>query len=605
MRGAYAGKVLIVDLASGVIGSESTDERLLARYIGGRGLGARLLYDRLPAGTDPLSPENVVVLTAGALTGTASPFSSRTNVTTKSPLTGMICMGNCGGFFGPELKFAGFDAVILSGRAREMCYLWIRDGRAELRPCGELRGKSCPETESELLAATDRRARALCIGPAGELQARIACLYGDHRFVGRGGTGAVFGSKNLKGIVARGTATNKLEAADPKSFRAIVEQEMKLFRDNDFFQEWRQYGTPYIVSPMNKLGLLGTRNYQSGECSFHEQINGESLLKSFVVKKITCHRCPVVCISLSEVREGEYAGARCRGPEYETIYAFGSDCGVSSLPAIIRADQLCTEYGVDTISAGNICAFAMELYERGILSHRDTGGLELRFGNHRAMIELLKRMGRREGLGRLLGEGVLRAAKSIGMGAEAYALEVKGMELAGYDPRGAKSQALAYATSPRGGCHHTGYAEPELFDPAFDRFTTDGKAALTVANQNKSCMYDSTGVCAFPTQLGVIDQDTMARLLPAATGFSELGSKEALEQVGERVFNLERLFNWREGMSPSQDCLPRRFLEEPHAEGGSAKQVVELDVLLREYYQKRGWTPEGRPTTELLRRLGL
>jgi len=605
MQGAYAGKMLLVDLGTRRVGSENTDENLLRRYIGGRGLGARLLYDRLPAGTGPLAPENVVVLTTGALTGTASLFSSRTNITTKSPLTGMICMGNCGGFFGPELKFAGFDGILITGRAQELCYLWIQDGRAELRPCEQLRGRTCTETEAELLKATDRKSRALCIGPAGELQARIACLYGDHRFVGRGGTGAVFGSKNLKGIVVRGTLTNNLAVAERESFQEIIAQEMKLFRENAFFQEWRQYGTPYIVSPMNKLGLLGTRNYQSGECSFHEQINGDTLRKNFVVKKITCHRCPVACISLSEVKQGEYAGAQCRGPEYETIYAFGSDCGVSSLPAVIRADQLCTEYGLDTISTGNICAFAMELYERGILNDGDTDGLQLRFGNHRAMIELVTRIGRREGVGRLLGEGVLRAAQAIGRGAEAFALQVKGMELAGYDPRGAKSQALAYATSPRGGCHHTGYAEAELFDPTFDRFTTDGKAALTVANQNKSCMYDSTGVCAFPTQLGVINQDTMARLLLAATGFSELGTKEQLEEVGERVFNLERQFNWREGMSPSQDSLPGRFLQEPLTEGGSAQQVVELDVLLAEYYQKRGWTSAGRPTKEILRRLGL
>jgi len=605
MQGAYSGKMLIVDLGAGRVHSEDTDESLLRRYIGGRGLAARLLYDRLPAGTDPLSPENVLVLTTGALTGTASLFSSRTNITTKSPLTGMICMGNCGGFFGPELKFAGFDGAIITGRARQMSYLWIQDGGAELRACEQLRGSSCPETESELLAAADPKGRVLCIGPAGELLARIACVYGDHRFVGRGGTGAVFGSKNLKAIVVRGTQTKNLEVADLESFQKIIAQEMKLFRENAFFQEWRQYGTPYIVSHMNNLGLLGTRNYQSGFCSFHEQINGDSLRKNHVVKKITCHRCPVACISLSEVKEGEYAGARCRGPEYETIYSFGSDCGVNSLPAVIRADQLCTEYGMDTISTGNICAFAMELYERGILSDRDTGGLQLRFGNHGAMIELVNRIGRREGVGRLLGEGVLRAARAIGRGAEAFALQVKGMELAGYDPRGAKSQALAYATSPRGGCHHTGYAEPELYDPQFDRFTTEGKAALTMANQNKSCLYDCTGVCAFPTQLGVIDLDTMARLLVAATGFGELGTRQNLEEIGERVFNLERLFNWREGMTPSQDSLPERFLREPLVEGGSAGQVVELEALLAEYYQKRGWTNEGRPSPVLLRRLGL
>jgi aldehyde:ferredoxin oxidoreductase len=605
MPGAYAGRMLLVDLDRGRVATGPTDEGLLRRYIGGRGLAARLLYDRLTPGTDPLSPENVVVLTTGALTGTASLFSSRTNITTKSPLTGLICMGNCGGFFGPELKFAGFDGLIITGRARELSYLWIEDGKAELRACGELGGRSCTETEAELLRATHGKSKVLCIGPAGERQARIACLYGDHRFVGRGGTGAVFGAKNLKAVVVRGTLTQSVPVFNRKGLLAIIEEEKQLFRENEFFQEWRQYGTPYIVTPMNKLGILGTRNYQQGECSFHEKINGDTLKNNYVVRKITCHRCPVACISLSEVREGEYAGAHCRGPEYETIYAFGSDCGNESLPAVIMADQLCTEYGLDTISTGNICAFAMELYERGILNDRDTGGLQLCFGNHQAMVELVKRIGRREGLGEILGEGVRRAAELIGRGADGFALHVKGLELAGYDPRGAKSQALAYATSPRGGCHHTGYAEEELYDPTFDRFTNVGKGALAKTNQDKSCMYDSTGICAFPTQLGVINQATMAELLHEATGFAELSSKQQLAELGERVFNLERLFNWREGMSQDQDTLPRRFLKEPLRQGASAGQVVELEALLPDYYRARGWNADGRPGKRLLQKLGL
>jgi len=605
MLGAYTGKTLFVDLTNGRTTVERTDESLLRRYVGGRGLGAAILYDRLAAGTDPLSPENLIVMTTGALTGTASLFSSRTNITTKSPLTGMICMGNCGGFFGPELKFAGFDAVVIVGRAPELSYLWINDGKAEVRPCGELQGRNCPETEAALIEATDRKTRVLAAGPAAEKGARIACLYGDHRYIGRGGTGAVFASKNLKAVAVRGTLTNSVEVHNREGFLGIIEQEKKLFWENEFFQLWRQYGTPFIVTPMNALGILGTRNYQSGVCEFHERINGDALKDRYVVKKITCHRCPVACISLSEVREGEYKGAHCRGPEYETIYSFGSDCGVDSLPAIIRADQLCAEYGLDTISTGNICAFAMELFERGILSARHTDGLELRFGNYRGMIELVHRIGRREGIGEILGEGVRRAAEQIGGGAERYALHVKGLELAGYDPRGAKSQGLAYATSPRGGCHHTGYAEEELYDPTFDRFTIEGKGEVTRRNQDKSCMYDSTGICAFPTQLGVINQDTMSELLAHATGFPELGSAEQLMKIGERVFNLERQFNWREGMSQDADSLPARFLSEPLGEGESKGQVVEQAELLKRYYEVRGWSAEGRPTARLLEELGL
>ncbi len=605
IRGAYTGKILFVDLTGNRTTVETTDESLLRRYIGGRGLGAAILHERLRAGVDPLSPENVVVVSTGALTGTASLFSSRTNVTTKSPLTGMICMGNTGGFFGPELKFAGFDAVVVVGRAPRLSYLWISDGKAEVRPCAELRGRTCPETEAELIRATDRKTRVLCVGPAAERGVKVACLYGDHRYVGRGGTGAVFASKNLKAIAARGTGTNQIGVHHRPRFLEIVEEEKKLYWENEFFQQWREYGTPFIVSPMNELGILGTRNYQKGFCDFHESINGDALKNRHVVKKVTCHRCPVACISLSEVKEGEYKGAHCRGPEYETIYAFGSDCGVESLPAVIVADQLCTEYGLDTISTGNICAFAMELAERGILTAKDLGGLDLRFGNHRAMIELVHRIGRREGIGEILGEGVRRAAEEIGGGAWRYALHVKGLELAGYDPRGAKSQALAYATSPRGGCHHTGYAEEELYDPNFDRFTIAGKAELTKRNQDRSCMYDSTGICAFPTQLGVIDQKTMAELLAAATGFEELDSAERLMKIGERVFNLERLINWREGMSREADTLPERFLTEPLEEGASKGQIVEQAELLEQYYRVRRWSPEGRPTPQLLEELGL
>lgn len=605
MRGGYTGKFLNIDLSAGNIRTENTDEKLLKRYISGRGLAAKLLYDRMPEGAGALEPENIIVLTAGVLSGTASLFSSRLNITTKSPLTGLINMGNCGGFFGPELKFAGFDGAIITGRAKELSYIYINNGRAEIRECRDLKGKTSTETEARLKGKTDNKSYVLCIGPAGERLVKTACVYGEHRFIGRSGTGAVFASKNLKGIVVRGSETNKIPVFDDVNFSKIVDQEKKLYRDNEFFQEWAGYGTPYIISPMNTLGILGTRNYQQGHFESHEKINGAALKNNYVIKKITCHRCPVACISLSEVKTGLYEGAYCRGPEYETIYAFGSDCGNSSLPAIIKADQLCTEYGMDTISTGNTCAFAMELFERGILTIKDTGGIDLRFGNHEAMISLIHLIGRREGIGDILAEGVRKAAEIIGKGAGKYAMHVKGLELAGYDPRGAKSQGLAYATSPRGGCHHTGYAEEELYDPSFDRFTIEGKALITKNNQDKSVLYDSTGICAFPTQLGVVDLDTMAELLFYATGFDEFKTGEQLMKIGERVFNLERLFNWREGMVPGQDTLPDRFLTEQHSDGASAGQTVDIEAMKKEYYHLRKWTEEGRPKKELLTGLGL
>ena len=605
MSGGYTGKLLIIDLSSGTVKHEVADEAVLRNFVSGRGLGIKLLYDRNTQGVEPLSPDNLIVLTTGVLGGTTSLFSSRVNITTKSPLTGLVNMGNTGGFFGPELKFAGFDGLILSGKANELSYIWIQDEKVEIRACEDLKEKTCTETEAMLRQRTAKKSYVLCIGPAGERFVKTACVYGEHRFIGRGGTGAVFASKNVKGIIVQGTSATRVPVFDEVSFSKLVEQEKKLYRENEFFQDWAEYGTSFIVSLMNSLGILGTRNYQDGNFDSHESINGDSLKDNYVVRKITCHRCPVACISMSEVKTGQYKGAHCRGPEYETIYAFGSDCGNSSLPAVIMADQLCTEYGMDTISTGNICAFAMELFERGIITKADTGGIELRFGNHEAMIDLVHLIGRREGIGDVLAEGVRKASELIGKGAQEFAMHVKGLELAGYDPRGAKSQGLAYATSPRGGCHHTGYAEEELYDPEFDRFTHEGKAAVAMKNQDKSVLYDSTGICAFPTQLGLIDMETMADLLYCATGFEEFKTAEQLMKIGERVFNLERLFNWREGMTSDQDTLPKRFISESHHRGASAGHIVEIDAMLREYYALRKWTADGRPTRELLEELGL
>jgi aldehyde:ferredoxin oxidoreductase len=605
MRGGYVGRFLSVNLSEGTTEVETLEERFLRRFISGRGLGAKLLYDNAPAGVDPLSPENVIVLTSGVLTGTRSLFSSRTNITTKSPLTNRICMGNCGGYFGPELKFAGFDGITIHGKAEKLSYLWIHDGEVEIRECTELAGKTAPETEASLEENTAKGSRVLCIGPAGERSVKISCVYGDDRFIGRGGTGAVLGSKNLKGIVAYDSKVKTIPVFDEAKFGEVIKREQELYDENEFFQLWRKTGTPFIVEPMNGLGILGTRNFQEGTFELYEQISGDTLRKNYVRKKVTCHRCPVACISMSEVKDGVYQGAHCRGPEFETIYAFGSNCGVSSLPAIIMADKLCTDYGIDTISTGNTCAFATELFERGILTTQDTGGLELRFGDHEAIVKLIHLIGKREGIGRVLSEGVKEAARTIGKGAEDYAIHVKGLELAAYDPRGAKSQGLAYATSPRGGCHHTGYAEQELYDGSFDRFTTEGKAAVTIQNQDKSVLYDSTGICAFPTQLGVVGLDTMAELLYYATGVEAFRSEENLMKIGERVFNLERLFNWREGMTPEEDMLPKRFTSETHSTGASAGQTVELTPMLKEYYQLRHWSADGKPTQALLDELGL
>ena len=598
----YAGKVLMVDLSTETIRTEPLDMGIAEKFIGGRGLGDAILYKQLKPGVDPLSPENILVLTTGALTGTGSPFSSRSWIVTKSPLTGTILMSNAGGFFGPELKYAGYDAVIIHGKSEKPVYLWVRDGEVELRDASHLTGLGTSETQKRILEETDSKARVCCIGPAGERLVRYASVISGDRAFGRGGAGAVMGSKNLKAIAVRGTG--RVDLYDGDRFMEVVKDVLDTFKANAFIQEWRKYGTPYIVGPMNELGIFPTRNFQTGVLEGYDRVAKEVEME-YTVKHETCHLCPVACTPVCEVKSGEYAGYRCRGPEYEHVYAYGGACGNTNYESIIAAVSLSDELGLDVISTGACIGFAMELHERGLLPKELVGELDLRFGNHRAVVQLVRMIGMREGLGDLLAEGVVRAAEKIGGEALRYAMHVKGMELPGYDPRGAKAMGLGYATSPRGGCHHTGYAPQELFDPSFDRITPKGKAELTKRNQDTTVMVDSTGLCAFPYQLAVIKMEQVASLLYYATGIEEFSSVDRLMLIGERIFNLERLFNVREGFTAKDDTLPERLLKEPMPEGASKGQVVELDEMLSEYYRIRGWDENGVPTEEKLRELGL
>jgi aldehyde:ferredoxin oxidoreductase len=602
MLGGYVDKILSVDLTNKEIFKSKLEDRMALDFISGRGLGDKIIYDNLAAGTDPLSPENVIVLTTGLLTGTNSPFSSRSYLVTKSPLTGAILMGNSGGYLGPELKFAGYDALVLKGKAEVPSYLWINDGEIEIRSAQRLWRSGTKTTQKVIGEETDEQAKIACIGPAAEKLVKFACVRCGDRAFGRGGTGAVFGSKNLKAIAVSGHG--KVDVADKDAFESTVAQVLDTYRQHAFIQEWRKFGTPYIVGPMNELGLFPTRNFQTGLFEEYHKIDGNAH-KKHVVKHITCYKCPVACNSWSVVQEGEYAGSECRGPEYETLWSFGGACGNSNLEAIIAANSMCNELGMDTESTGSSIAFAMELFENGILTERDTAGLKLTFGNHKAMVQLVKMIGNREGFGDILAEGVKKASQKIGKGAEKYAMHVKGLEIDGYDPRGAKAQALSYATASRGGCHHSGYAKQELYDSTFDRFTEQGKGKLTKQNEDETALVDSTGLCAFPHQLGVISNDQIASLLVAASGIKEFRDVTYLLRVGERIINLERLFNLREGFTTKDDVLPQRFLKEPMPTGNSKGQVVDFKPMLEEYYTARGWSKKGVPRKNKLRKLGL
>jgi aldehyde:ferredoxin oxidoreductase len=602
MSNGYVNSILKIDLTSKKITKSKLEDKLAQDFIGGRGMGDKILYNHLASGVDPLSPENVIVLTTGLLTGTNAPFSSRSFLVTKSPLTGAILMGNSGGYLGPELKFAGYDALVVTGKADLPSYLWINDSNVEIKSAKNMWGLGTKETEEIIGEETDERARIACVGPAAEKLVKFACVRCGDRAFGRGGSGAVFAAKNLKAISVRGHG--KVNVANRDAFASIVAQVLDSYKNNAFMQEWRKFGTPYIVGPMNELGIFPTRNWQTGLFEGYDKIDGNAH-KNHVTKHITCFNCPVACNSWSVVQNGEYAGSECRGPEYETLWAFGGACGNSNLESIIAANEACNELGMDTESCGSTIAFAMELFERGILTERDTAGLKLSFGNHKAMVQLVKMIANREGIGDILAEGTRKASQKIGKGAEKFAIHVKGLEMDGYDPRGAKAQGIAFATASRGGCHHSGYAKQELYDATFDRFTEKGKGKLAKQNEDETAFVDSTGLCAFPHQLGVVSNDQLASLLYAASGIKEFSDVVYLLRAGERIMNLERLFNLREGFTNKDDVLPERFLVNPMPTGNARTQVVHFYPMLKEYYEARGWTNKGVPTDYTLRRLSL
>lgn len=595
-------KVLRVSLDSGDVSEDVIGEEAIAGFLGGRGLGAKILYDELVPGTDPLSPENKLLFLTSPLLGTGAPSCVKYSVVTKSPLSETVLMSLAGGFFGPELRHAGCDVLIIEGRAEEPVYLLLDKGRIRLRAAESLWGMPTDETQYYLKQILGEGVRVACIGPAAERMVRFASIISDKRAVGRGGAGAVMASKNLKAIVIRGK--REVDVAHPARFHQVVSAIRKNYRESRKIKLFGKYCTPRVLDLVNQRGIYPTRNYQSGFFEGAARINAEAHQK-FVVKKLTCYKCPVCCSNLAVVRQGPYGGAVTEGPEYQTLWSFGGQCGNDCLEAIIAADELCDKFGMDTISAGCVIGFAMECYQRGIISQKETGGVDLRFGNHQAMLLMLRNIATREGLGDVLAQGVREAARVIGKGAERYAMQVKGLEMAGYDPRGAKGMGIAFATSPRGGCHERGLVTRETFGspPPVDRFSLEGKGKLAMEVQDEMAVLDSLGVCVFPLHNGGMSIHHVAELFSSATGIEY--DEGQIMRTGERIWNMERMFNLREGFGRGEDTLPARFLEEPLPEGPSKGQVVELDQLLADYYTQRGWDREGKVTPEKLKELGL
>lgn len=578
------------------------DAAVARQFLGGRGYGAKILYDENPPGVDPLAPENRLIFFTSPFMGANVPSAVKCNVITKSPISQTILMTLSGGYFGAELKLTGYDGIVIVGKAKNPVYLEIHNDQARIKDAGYLCGKDCFETQERLKEAFgDAAARVATIGPAGEQLVRFASIINERRAFGRGGAGAVMGSKKLKAIVVRGTSPAKL--FDKASFDELVKDIRKRYRESPGVKAFAEYGTTRVVNRVNERGIFPTRNFQFGTFEGASKINGEAR-STFVKKRTTCYRCPVGCSAITTVTEGPYSGIESEGPEYETLWSFGALCGNDYLPAIIAAEELCDRYGMDTISTGSAIGFAMECFEKGLITRRETGGIDLRFGNHEGMVEMVRKIGNRESLGDMLAEGVRRAAQCIGGNSHEWAVHIKGLEMSGYDPRGAMGQGLAYATSPRGAEHNRALISEEIFLPPqlADRFTTAGKAKLVKYTQEAVAVVDALGICYFNRDNPMTRKD-LAKLYTYATGIEI--TEEDLLLAGERIFNLERLYNNREGFSRKDDTLPERILNEPFQQGPSAGHTVPIEQLLDEYYQLRGWDSNGFPTSETLVRLGL
>lgn len=598
-------QLLRINLTEKVTSEVVIDTETETKYLGGRGIGAHILYNELPPKTDPLSPDNKLLFLTSALSGTRVPCCPKVTVVTKSPLTNTILMSLAGGFFAARLRSTKYDGLILEGKLDKPGYLYLHDDQLTFGDAAHLWGKTTDTAQAMLKEELgDPKARTACIGPAAEQGVRYGAIMCDLRAAGRGGAGTVMASKNLKAIAVSGS--RKPSIAQPDEFDLAVKEIRQSIKDSPKAKNFRMYGTPGVVSLTNSRGIFPTRNFcKPGIVEYVDEINGEARQK-YIVKNSTCYRCPIACSKICVVDKGPFNGATTDGPEYETICTFGSLCENRDFSAIIAADEICDKYGMDTISAGNSVAFAMELYERGIIDKTDTDGLELSFGNSVAMVSMAKRIATRQGkLGKLLGEGVRIASQVIGQGTEDYAMHLKGMEWPAYDPRGAKAMAVTYASSPRGACHERGMVRQETFGapPPIDNLATEGKAKLSMDSQDHTTIEDALGFCALAVGNGNIQIESIAKAYSAALGVSV--SVEMLIEAAKRIWTLERMFNLREGFTRADDILPKRFLKKAHTYGPAKGSVVEIDELLDQYYEARGWDNQGVPTTQTLNKLGL
>ncbi|MEM4026618.1 MAG: aldehyde ferredoxin oxidoreductase family protein [Sulfolobales archaeon] len=613
--GGYMGRVLRVDLWSEKIRIEQLPpENILRRWLGGRGLGVYYMLKEVNPKVDPLSPENKAIVATGPITGvTGIPTAGRWCSVTKSPLTNTIHDSQSGGRFGPELKFAGFDLVIIEGKAEKPLYLWIHDGKAELRDAKNLWGKDTHATTDSIIEEMTpvigrdeaRHISVATIGPAGERLVRFAAIINERgRAAGRGGHGAVWGSKNFKAIAVRGHM--KPPIGNESRYREVVAKSAELIKKSPVTSEGLpKYGTAVLVNIINAHGIFPTRNFQTGVFPTADKISGETIAREIMDwekhKEVICWGCPIGCARYTRVKSGRFSGEG-DGPEYESVWALGAQTGTDDLAAVAKANYLSNELGVDTISAGSTIGAFFELVEKGKIPKEKLRGLDARWGSGEALVDLIWRTAYRSGVGDDLAEGSMRMASKYG--APEVAMVVRGQELPAYDPRGVQGHALAYATSNRGGCHLRAYMiSPEILGVPMqlDRFSTEGKGKILKEMQDVFATIDSMVVCKFVTF--AYYSDVLAEQVSAVTGWDM--SVEEFTKIGERIYNAERAFNVLAfGDGEEYDTLPKRLLEEPMPEGPSKGHVARIKEMLPEYYTVRGWV-KGRPTRAKLEELDL
>lgn len=602
MTGGYTGKIVNIDLKNQKVTVEETNMKDAKEFIGAKGLGAKILFDRLPKKTDPLSPGNILMFTSGPLTGSSAQTSGRGTVVTKSPQTGLFLDSHFGGFFASEMKKAGWDIIIFNNRSDKPVYVIIKDDIVEFKDASELWGAECLQTH-EYLEKKQGRVKTAVIGPAGENLVKFSAITIDgHRHAGRGGAGAVMGSKNLKAVTIVGS--KKIPIDDPESFSSKTKEVTKQVKENDFVPNRTKYGTPYWVKPMNEEGLIPTMNYQEGCFEYADEINADAMQKRIVDRGGTCYNCVIACWNKSSIKSGSFKGVSLVGPEYETIALMGSNLGMKSIEDIAYLNERCNELGMDSISLGGVLGFAVEAYEKKVFSKNDINNIDIGWGKAEGLGKLIHDIAYRNGrVPDILAEGVKIAADKLGKKSESFAVHAHGLEIPGYDPRGTFGMGLAYATSDRGGCHQRAWiVKAELYSPEFKRFSFEKKAQMVKDVQDERAAFFSLVLCDFAP----ISEENCVDMLNLATGFDH--TVKSYIKCGERIWNLIRLFNLREGMNPSDDKVSDRFFNKSFTKGPAKDILLDKDGFyksLKKYYSIRGWDDNGIPNSKKLKELGL